>query len=542
MQTKPSITIFWLGLFLPAFLMSSFHPATAQEAARIEFPNSGKEAAQPAFIQGVLLLHSFEFEDAAEAFQEAQQQDPDFALAYWGEAMSCNRPIWGSPQLREQALASLKRLAPTPEARQAKAGTEREKGLIRAVEPLYGQDDRKTRDQAYHEVMKQIYAKHPDDAEIGSFYALSYLGLTVDVREPSNYLKAAAIAQKVLDKHPDHPGALHYLIHSYDDPEHAHLALQAAERYPKAAPYASHALHMPSHIFVALGKWNDVVASNEQSVAAGDHRREVKKLPVDQRNFHSLLWLEYGYLQQGRNQDAFRLLEAVAANAAESGSVRTRSHLNAMRAHAVVETRNWNSEALKIPVKVTDMNTDIQNIHHFTDGYAAIMRGDAQQAKQALDAMVAASTPAAASASADEHHHGAENPSATSATKNPISQVLQHDLQALLWLKEGKNAEAEQLLRKATQIEDAMSFMYGPPDIVKPSHELLGEVLLQLKRPMEAKKEFQLAMKRAPNRTLSLIGLMQAAKQSGDQKLAAQTQATLKAIRQKADEGLVGGK
>lgn len=541
MQTPPSLLPVYRGLCFLLFWFSSACVVTAQEAARIEFPNSGKAAAQPAFMQGVLLLHSFEFEDAAEAFQESQKQDPDFALAYWGEAMACNRPIWGSPQLREQALSSLKRLAPTPEARQAKAGTEREKGLIRAVEALYGEGDRKTRDQAYHAILKQLYEKYPNDAEIASFYALSYLGLTVDVREPSNYLKAAAIAQKVLDKHPDHPGALHYLIHSYDDPEHAHLALQAAERYPKAAPYASHALHMPSHIFVALGKWDDVVASNEQSVAAGDHRREVKKLPVDQRNYHSLLWLEYGYLQQGRNKEAFQLLKEVAAHAAESGSVRTRSHLNAMRAHAVVETRNWNSEALKMPVKVADMNADIQYIYHFTDGYAAIMRGDAQQAKQALAAMAAASMPATASASGDEHHHGAESPSAASATKNPVSQVLQHELQALIWLKEGKNAEAEQLLRKATQIEDAMSFMYGPPDIVKPSHELMGEVLLQLKRPAEAKKEFQLAMKRAPNRALSLMGLMQAAKQSGDQKLAAQTQVTLKAIRQKADEAFAGG-
>jgi tetratricopeptide (TPR) repeat protein len=531
---------YWSSLLLLTCWIGLLDPAAAQEAVQIQFPNSGKPSAQPSFVQGVLLLHSFEFEDAAEAFQEAQRQDPDFALAYWGEAMACNRPIWGMPQLREQALASLNRLAPSPSARQAKAKTEREKGLIRAVEALYSEQDRKKRDQAYHNILKQLYIAYPTDAEIASFYALSYLGLTNDVRDPSNYLKAAAIAQKVLDKHPNHPGALHYLIHAYDDPEHAHLALQAAERYPKAAPYASHALHMPSHIFVALGKWDDVVASNEQSVAAADHRREARKLPVDQRGYHALLWLEYGYLQQGRTKEALQLLKDVEANTTESGSVRTRTHLNAMRAHAVVETRHWNSEALKIPVKVTDMNTDVQNMYFFVDGYAALMRGDLPGAKQTLNTMMATTEPTAP-APTDEHHHGAA-PAATTkpAVEHPVSQVLQLELQSLLLLKEGKGREAEALLRKATQVEDAMSFMYGPPDIVKPSHELLGEVLLELNRPAEAKKEFVLAMKRAPNRSLSLMGLAKAAEGSGDKKLAAQTLGTLKKIRQKADE-LLGG-
>jgi hypothetical protein len=539
MRTKLPRLSRWAALLFLIFWIGSIYPTAAQQAAQIQFPNSGKSSAQPSFLQGVLLLHSFEFEDAAEAFQEAQRQDADFALAYWGEAMACNRPIWGMPQLREQALASLNRLAPSPAAREAKAKTEREKGLIRSVEALYSEKDRKTRDQAYHDILKQLYTAYPTDAEIASFYALSYLGLTNDVREPSNYLKAAAIAQKVLNKHPHHPGALHYLIHSYDDPEHAHLALQAAERYPKAAPYASHALHMPSHIFVALGKWADVVASNEQSVAAADHRRKVRKLAVDQRGYHALLWLEYGYLQQGRTKAALQLLKDVEANTAESGSVRTRSHLNAMRAHAVVETRNWDSEALKVQIKVTDMNTDIQNAYSFVDGYAALMRGDVPGAKQALTTMMAIAEPTA-SAPADDHHHGAATaPSVKPAVEHPVARVLQLELQSLLLLKEGKSREAEALLRKATQAEDAMPFMYGPPDIVKPSHELLGEVLLELNRPVEAKQEFELAMKRAPNRSLSLMGLAKAAQQSGDKKLAAQTLATLKKIRQKADAPMV---
>lgn len=535
MKTLLQKTCIRASLLSLAFWFGAFHTIHAQESAKIRFPNSGKPPAQQAFLQGVLLLHSFEFEDAAEAFQEAQKQDSDFALAYWGEAMACNRPIWSTPQLREQALASLNRLAASPEARLVKAKTEKEKGLLRAVDALYGKGDRKTRDQDYHNVMKQLYSSYPNDAEIASFYSLSFLGLSHDVREPSNYLKAASVALKVLDQHPYHPGALHYLIHSYDDPEHAQLALQAAERYPKAAPYASHALHMPAHIFVALGMWDDVVASNEQSMAAADHRRELKVLPVDQRGYHAILWLEYGYLQQGRYKEAFKLLRDVEANTAESGSNRTRSHLNAMRAHYVIETRNWNSEGLQIVVKVSDMNADVRSVYHFVDGYAAIMRDDVPTARQALTAMTAAE-PVASIAPADEHHHGAGSPVTKQSVDHAISQVLQEELQSLILLKEGKAAEAEKLLREATQTEDAMSFMYGPPDIVKPSHELLGEVLLELGRPAEAKKEFEMAMKRAPKRTLSLMGLAKAAEQNGDKKLATQTQFVLKNIRQKADK------
>ncbi|MCF6223634.1 MAG: hypothetical protein L3J34_07890 [Flavobacteriaceae bacterium] len=152
--------------------------------------------------------------------------------------------------------------------------------------------------------MKKLNLKYPDNHEVKAFYALSLLGSVSDGRDDEIYGKGAKIAQGIIEENPNHPGALHYLIHSYDDPKHANLALDAAYSYAKVAPDASHALHMPSHIFVAMGMWDEVVKSNENSYQASVNRMERKKLDNDARGYHAFHWLEYGYLQQNRFEDA----------------------------------------------------------------------------------------------------------------------------------------------------------------------------------------------------------------------------------------------
>ncbi|MGH9580771.1 MAG: hypothetical protein ACRD2R_07250, partial [Terriglobales bacterium] len=214
----------------------------------IHFPNSGALQAQEQFHRGVMLLHSFEFEDSREAFVAARTADPNFALAYWGEAMTHNHPLW-MEQDRAAAREALQRLAPTPEARLAKAPTEREKDFLRAVEILYGEGEKPDRDLAYAEFMGKMHQRYPGDDEVACFYALSILGSSSQGRDIPTYLKAAAIVEEVFRRNPRHPGAAHYLIHSYDDPSHAEQALAAARAYSKIAPAAAHALHMPSHIF-----------------------------------------------------------------------------------------------------------------------------------------------------------------------------------------------------------------------------------------------------------------------------------------------------
>ncbi len=242
--------------------------AKEADLGKIYFPTSANQAAETHFINGVLFLHNFEYEQARAAFQQAEKADSTFALAYWGEAMTYNYPVWNEQNLSE-ARKVLAKLAPTDTERVERAKTEKEKGFIQAINLLFGKGSKLERDAAYTESMRKLYRQYPNDDEIAAFYALALLGLTEGTRDFQTYMQAAAIVEEISQDNPKHPGALHYAIHSYDDPIHAPLGLRAARIYAQIAPDASHALHMPSHIFLALGMWDDVIASNQAAWEAG---------------------------------------------------------------------------------------------------------------------------------------------------------------------------------------------------------------------------------------------------------------------------------
>jgi len=213
-------------------------------------------------------LHSFEYDDAAEAFREAQRLDPGFALAYWGEALTYDHPIWGEHDTTA-ARAALARLAERPEQRIARGRTPRERAYLAAVEALYGEGALEARYRSYEAAMGRLQERYPDDLDAAALHALSLLTIrprgTTDLRTT---VRAAAICEAVLRRNPTHPGATHYLIHAYDDPVLAPLGLPVARRYARIAPRAEHALHMPSHIFTRLGLWQDSIASNEKARSA----------------------------------------------------------------------------------------------------------------------------------------------------------------------------------------------------------------------------------------------------------------------------------
>jgi hypothetical protein len=209
----------------------------------IDFPTSASGEAQEHFVQGVLLLHSFEYADAREEFQAASKIDPAFAMAYWGEALTFTHPVWVE-QDESAGRAVLARLGPTREARLAKAPTQREKDYLSAVEILYGDGDKVARDAAYAQAMGSVMKKYPDDLEAAALYAVALLGTCEYERQFPVYMRAAAVAEEVFAKNPQHPGAVHYLIHAYDDPVHAPLGLRPARVYAKLAGSASHALHI----------------------------------------------------------------------------------------------------------------------------------------------------------------------------------------------------------------------------------------------------------------------------------------------------------
>jgi tetratricopeptide (TPR) repeat protein len=232
------------------------------DSGLVAFANSGAKEAQSAFLHGLAQLHNFEYEDAAGDFRRAEAIDPGFAMAYWGEAMTYNHPVWNEWN-GKAAREALERLGATPEERLAKAPTPREKDYLRAVEILLGEGQKQERDQRYAEAMERISRSYPDDVDAAAFYALALLGTGEGVRDERVYMQAAGILIPLFYKYPHHPGVAHYLIHACDDPVHAPLALPAARAYSRIAPGAPHAQHMTSHIYLALGMWNEVVTANE---------------------------------------------------------------------------------------------------------------------------------------------------------------------------------------------------------------------------------------------------------------------------------------
>ncbi len=506
-----------------ASLAAAAAVARADDLGRIDFPTSGSAEAQKHFLRGALLLHSFEFDDAAEEFRAAEKADTGFAMAYWGEAMTYNHPLW-MEQDAGAARKALEQLAPTAEARLAKAPTEREKMYLSAVEALYGKGDKAANDRDYAEAMRRLHEKFPEDENAAAFYALALLGTCEGKRDEAVYMKAAAIAEEVFAKNPLHPGAVHYLIHCYDDPVHAPLGMRAARVYAKIAPAAAHALHMPSHIFFASGMWEEAAASNEAAWKASLDRAERKALGPDQHNYHALFWLEYSYLQLGRYADARKALSLMEEDAGKSGSGRAKTHLAMMRAAYVVETRRFDGDVAR------SLPGSERGVALFAEGFAAAGRKDRERAAKAASSI---------GKEAAEPHHGGGSMYAMGRPSGPSADaVMKKELEALLAASGGKSEQGLALAREAAAAEDAMTFEFGPPAVAKPAHELLGEMLLAAGKAAEARAEFQRALDHAPNRALSLLGLARAAAKAGDHAAAEDAYRRLAAVWRRADPDL----
>lgn len=493
-------------------------PAGGVELGEISFPTSGAAEAQPHFVRGVLFLHSFEYEDAARAFRRAREIDPDFAMAYWGEAMSHNHPVW-MQQDREAAVAALERLAPTAEGRLALAGTEKERDWLRAVHVLFGDGAKKARDDAYRGVMRRMHEAYPEDHEVAAFYALSILGTAHEGRDFATYMRAAAVVEPVFDENPRHPGAVHYLIHSYDDPIHAPLGLRAARAYADIAPSAAHAQHMTSHIFVALGMWAEVIEANEVARDVQDARRAELGRPPN-RCGHYAYWLQYGYLQRGRIEASRRLLDLCHEQFSASPGSTSAGYFTSMRARHVIDSGRW-EELGSWTARIPAGDGSAAARYVFTDALAALRAGDLTRASRELERLEGLGV-----------RGGGEE------AGEP--EILALQARALLALREGASERGVELLREAADREASMPFQFGPPAVAKPSHELLGEVLLKLGRPEAAAKAFRAALDRAPRRTSSLAGLFEAARATGDEALAAETRSDLREIWTVADEGFEG--
>jgi tetratricopeptide (TPR) repeat protein len=534
------------ALILTAGILGTVNAgAQTSQLGNVTFPTSGSEKAQAHFLRGLAALHSFWFEEALDAFRESTKVEPDFMMGYWGEAMSLNHPLW-SEQDTEAARRVVEKIKDTPKL------TPRERAYLNAVKLLYGEGNKLSRDLAYSAAMEKIYREYPDDMEAAAFYALSLLG-TVRPEDKGyrRQAQAGAIALEVYRKNPNHPGAAHYIIHAFDDPDHAILALPAAYRYAEIAPEAHHARHMPSHIFLQLGMWPEAAKSNESSWATSDAWVRRKNLSISLRDYHSLHWLLYVYLQQGRYSKANDLLAIMQKTMAESTNddkLRPNYYANNwanMAATFVVETEQWDLIAKLLPAGSSEASSGgmshgatssagqsgqstvrqssaSQILPVFIRGFAAALKGS-NDADAAIAVLRALAGPVA---------------EGYAAQPKKMLEIRQKEIAALAAASKGNYDEAIAAMKQATALEEDLAPPSGPPGLIKPSHELFGEILLKANRPKEASAEFATALQRQPNRARSLLGAARSAAKAGDLKAASEFYSKFSRQWQNADEGL----
>lgn len=485
-------------------LIAAALPLLAQnDVGEVVFANSGAPEAQAPFRRGLALLHNFEYPYAAEEFRKAQQLDPSFAMAYWGEAMTHTWPIWFQ-QDAAAARAVLARLGPTPEERAAKAKTERERDYLRAIEVLYGEGTKNERDFKYAEAMAALHARHPNDVDAAAFHALAILGTAHQGRDFATYMRAAALLEEVFPANRSHPGVLHYLIHSYDDPAHAPLGLRAARLYGAVAPNAPHALHMTSHIFVALGMWDEVIDANRRAIEVVNQQRAARNKQKGDCG-HYPTWLHYGFLQKKDVEAAGRALDACRASALElpfqsagpldSKHGRVNEYAD-MRAHHV---------ASGLPLAPADRNVTVPDGPDFLDARFTVAYADVLFAAQRNDAGALQKAVTQVRAL-----HG-EVLAAKKNDDNPSGRlradVMLQESEALLLAAGGKRNEAIALLEAAKKTEESMPFDFGPPVVPKPAAELLGDQLAAAGRAADAAAAYRAALTRVPGRTVLVTAL-----------------------------------
>jgi len=518
MRHCESIRTRWMGFVLLALAcvagaQEGAHesaPAAGRVLGEIEFPvTTDSESARQAFIEGMMLLHLFEYPYAAEQFRRAQSLDPGLAMAYWGEAMTHHHPIWDR-QDPDAARAVMARLGATPEARLARAGSAVECDWIAGLDILFGDGSRDRRNQAWMRHMRTMAERYPDDHEVQLFYSLALLGTTAGVRHVPTYMEAAAWAQRVFYANRRHPGAAHYFIHGVDDPVHAPLGLEAARALFEMAPDAGHSLHMTSHIFLALGLWDDVVQANRRAARVADAMRAERGVPA-RRWGHYNYWLLYGLLQQGREDQAAALLRSAyrEMNArdiapADPLELDPDHHQVAsvvqMWARYMFETRGGNTEIAAWAFEVGDAFDPRLNLHYVRGMLAS--SADAVERHRKAFGKLQAELRAAIS------KQDRQAPAARLYLDR--LDVIALQLKAAEARARGNLEQAIGYAREASRLEGEMPFSFGPPFVDLPAAEYFGELLLGAGHRDRAAAAFELQLQRSRGKTRARRGLAQA--------------------------------
>jgi hypothetical protein len=500
-QGKRAATIPWafcLLLMLPRGAAGQNEHGThgtKSQLGEVEFRVSCTAEAQESFTRGVALLHSFTYEESAEAFRKASATDPRCAMAHWGLAMTEYHQLWepyaGPAELKRGA-------AEIQEARELKAGTPRESDYIEALGVFYDgweQRDHAARAKAYQEAMHGAQKRNPKDQEAAILYALALVATaSLEDKTYGNQRKAAAILETVFAAHPNHPGVAHYLIHAYDNPELAPQGLAAARAYAKIAPDVPHALHMPSHIFTRLGLWEDSISSNLAAAGAARQHGDAGE------EFHALDYLVYAYLQLGKNNEAEKVSDHLpaAGDAKGSSAFKINFAKAAIRARCALEQQKW-AEAEKLAAE-PGMQPQVAAISHWAAALGAAHTGNLPAARQGAEQVRRL---------AEELREKGETYWA--------QQVAIQGQEAEAWVAfaENRTDDALRLLRMAADREDAAEKHSVTPGAVRPARELLGDLLMEMHEPKEALQAYRQVLTVAPGRRNALQGAAEAERAVG---------------------------
>jgi hypothetical protein len=520
-----SLTVLLCSPTLRAQDMSQHKHDMGEKLGRVNFAVTCNAAAQQQFNRAVALLHSFWYDEAARGFADVAKSDPKCGMAYWGVAMSFYHPVWTPPvpaELRSGSAAAL-------EAKRVGARTQRERGYIAAIATFYQDADKvdhRTRALAYEKAMEQLHLSYPKDDEAAVFYSLSLLGTALPTDKTyANQKKAAAILNRVLVSEPQHPGVAHYLIHSFDYPSLAEMALPAARSYAKIAPSSPHALHMPSHIFTRLGLWQESIESNLASAAAArDYTAKMYPGATSYNQLHALDYLVYAYLQTAQDAKAKEIVDTIfGMNKLDANAQAAAYAFAAIPARYALERCKW-SEAAALKLHPADFPWNdfsyTKAMIYFARSLGASRMGDTVSAKKDLEELITI------------HKSLSDAGDAYWATQVEIERRA-----AAAWIAnaESKPDEALKLMRSAADLEDSTEKHPVTPGAIVPARELLGDLLLELRQPQQALPEFEASLLVSPNRFNGLFGAARAAELSGDRSKARTFYANLTALAEHSD-------
>ncbi len=488
-----------------AAMLAILPNAWAQEPGRVQFQNSCSAAVQVEFNNAITLLHSFEYPETTRLFQEIRERDPGCAMARWGAAMSIWHPLWAPPS--EADLEAGARILAGTEGLEMRP---REAAYINALKAFFSSTDMSThlqRARVFESMMSEVYTNNLDDPESTVFYSLALLA-AADPRDKSyaRQYKSAGLLNWVRSSQPEHPGVLHYLIHSYDFPGLAHLALDSATIYADVAPDSAHAQHMPSHIFTRLGLWDRSLSSNHDSTKSAAEYTVRAHLPGHyDEGLHGMDYLMYAMLQTARDDEARELLNRLAdITRTDTENFKVAYTYAASPARFVLERRAW-KEASELELIRKDFGWDefpwAQSIHHFARGIGAVRGGDVESANRELAVI--------------RELQSRLSPNAIPYWREEM-QVQVDALMAWIALANGDGDKALLLASGAADREDAVDKHPVTPGEVLPARELYADMLFETGQYVKSLSQYQVVLAGSPNRLNAMLGAIRAATKSGD--------------------------